>query len=938
MRFRPLALAVVGAILVAAGAALAQSAFDVGRVGPRLGLLANGRALTPLGRQVSLGNFPTGGALTPDGRFYWTVSTGRGLNDIRIVSLTSRKVVQVLPLPGASGGIAMDRTRRVAYVSGVADSDHKDAQVPKGKGRGGDVIHLLAYTRAGAARELDPIPVPAPGDTPAPQAFPPTDTLTKKISWPGRLAVARDGKHLLVPLNLADRAAVVDLPSKRVRYVPVGSYPYGAAILPDQKTGLVTNEAAGTVSVINLQTAQKVKDIQVAGALSHPEAVITDVAGKRGYVAIANADQVAVLDLKTLTVERTLSVARPEGDGVSPVDVALTPDGSRLLVAEAGADEIAVFGVPGSTRGRTAAQRRADAVLTHELRAATARDPGHAAKADNAAERAASARVTARPAESAFPLIGRIPVGSYPADVEVSRNVANACDVPAIRRRRRTPPAGAPRRCPKLVWVAGKGAGVGPNPKGPNPYVINDDNALSQNYLPSIVNGRAGIADMPSDASVRALTPAASKQLRPSNPQTAPADTPLRPDGPIKHVFYIVRENRTYDQVLGDDARGDGAPDLTIFGNRVTPNMHALVNRFPLLDHVYANSEASIDGHFWTSAAKVSDYVHKNWNQNYGGRGRPYDFGVFSVTWPSNGFIFDQLQRQGISYFNFGEAVAGVVPLTDKDRDGTATAEVAAKFAKSDIGAPIGCYANDAFIFKNSLTQNSVSDASVPAGYPLNTESRFDCFKSKFGLQLATSSVPAFTYITLPMDHTQGGGVGTFTPRAYVANNDLGLGQMVDLISHSSIWSSSAIFVIEDDSQDGADHIDAHRIPAAVISPYAKRGAVVHTRYDFLSVIRSMGLILGMKPLGLFDNLATPMYDAFSGTPDNAAAYDVKTPTWDLAERNKASSAAARLSHGLNLSQPDRVPQRILDRILWKTIYGDKAEPPPSGPNATPGG
>jgi phospholipase C len=188
------------------------------------------------------------------------------------------------------------------------------------------------------------------------------------------------------------------------------------------------------------------------------------------------------------------------------------------------------------------------------------------------------------------------------------------------------------------------------------------------------------------------------------------------------------------------------------------------------------------------------------------------------------------------------------------------------------------------------------------------------------------------------MDHSQGGSAGTFTPRAYVATNDLALGQFVDLISHSSIWAQTAIFVIEDDSQDGADHVDAHRIPAAVISPYAKRGAVVHTRYDFLSVIRSMGLILGMQPMGLFDNLATPMYDAFSATPDNAEAFDAKAPTWDLVERNAARSAAARLSKGLNLAQPDRVPQRVLDRILWKTIYGDHAEPPPPGPNANPGG
>jgi phospholipase C len=203
---------------------------------------------------------------------------------------------------------------------------------------------------------------------------------------------------------------------------------------------------------------------------------------------------------------------------------------------------------------------------------------------------------------------------------------------------------------------------------------------------------------------------------------------------------------------------------------------------------------------------------------------------------------------------------------------------------------------------------------------------------------VAGNNVPAFTYITLPMDHTEGATVGHPTPRAYVANNDYGLAQVVDTISHSSIWKESAIFVIEDDSQDGADHVDAHRIPAFVISPYAKRGAVVHTRYDFLSVIRSMELILGMNPLGLFDHLATPMYDAFTSNADNGEPYSAISPTWPLNERNANTRANQRLAGGLNFRQTDRVPQVVLDRQLWKSVYGPNSEPPPPGPNATAGG
>jgi hypothetical protein len=367
--------------------------------------------------------------------------------------------------------------------------------------------------------------------------------------------------------------------------------------------------------------------------------------------------------------------------------------------------------------------------------------------------------------------------------------------------------------------------------------------------------------------------------------------------------------------------------------------MHALVKRFPLLDHVYANSEASIDGHFWTSASAVSDYVVKNWHQNYAGRQRPYDFGVYAVSWPPKGFLFDQAEKQGISWANYGEAIAGDVPLPDKDRDPSETAEVAAKFAKSDLGPPSqGCYPNDASIGTNPLTGGVAEtyDSSVPAGAKPGAESRFDCFRLKLTAQLATNSVPAFNYLVLPSDHTVGTTPGGRTPRAMIAENDYALGQMVDLISHSPIWSSSLILVLEDDSQDGADHVDAHRIPALAISPYAKRGAVVHTRYDFPSFIRTLELVVGMTPLNLFDALGVPLYDAFSSTPSNIQPYSAIPPKVNLTERNSASSPAAAQSQGLNLVIPDQVPQDELDSILWQSVHGAGSLPPPPGPNAEP--
>ncbi len=865
-----LVVSLIAALAGAAVAAVAAGGRHKGRIGPRLRLTGNGRHLQPPGRLVTLGHFPTGGAVTPDGRFYWTVSTGRALNDIRIVRVDHKKprVVQVLPLPGASGGIAIDRAQRLVYVSGVADSTDTDQERPGLPGRAGDVIHVFRYNRHnGRGSEIGTIPVPPPSSAPVPENFPPKTSGHQ--SWPDRLAISSDGRTLLVPLNLADAAAIIDTATHAVRYVPSGPFPYGAAILPGGKVGLVSNEGPGTVSAIDLVGGRKLKDIQVGANISHPEAIALDPRAPRAYVAIANEDQVAVIDTSRLAVSRVLSVQRSQGGGESPVALTVTPNGRRLVVAEAGADELSVFSLPGGN------------------------------------------------------MLGRVPTASYPADVQVARG--------------------------KLMWIAAKGFGAGANLNGPNPFVSNDNNLLAHPGTAVLSSGRAGVLQFPTNRKLRHFTAVANHQIIPVNYEKPPAGTPLRPNGPIKHVFYIVRENRTYDQVLGDDPRGDGDPQLSLFGQQITPNFHALVRRFPLLDHVYADSEASIDGHFWTSAANVSDYTQKNWEQNYAGRGRPYDFGVYSISWPGTGFLFDRAQQQNISYFNFGEAVAGTVPLTSLDKDDTAsqTAAVNQKFSHSDLGAvAVGsaaqCYPNDASIGTDAIASaahvtRETFDSSVPAGAGPLSESRAACFSTRFEQWLASNSVPSFVYMVLPSDHTNGLDPGARTPDSMVAENDYGLGQIVDQITHSYLWSSSAIFVLEDDSQDGADHVDAHRMPGAVFSPYAKPGAVIHTRYDMLSFIRSMELILGMHPLALGDAVATPMYDAFQSTPANSAPFSVVGPTYPLLQRNPNNAFDRAMTRGYDFVNRDRVPQDVFDRVLWYAAHGHGSQPPPPGPNAVKG-
>jgi YVTN family beta-propeller protein len=737
------------------------------------------------------------------------------------------------------------------------------------------------------------IEVPPPSGAPAYQDFPPQ---TGKRSWPRDLAVTPDGETLIAALNLADYAAIVDTRTEKVRYVKVGHYPYGAAVSRDGKLGFVTSETDGTVSVIDLDARKVVKKIQVGPHLSHPEGMATDPKRDRVYVALANQDLIAVINTNKLDVERTLSVERPQGIGTGPVALNVTRDGCDLLVANSGEDSVAVFALSASSRCDRPVKR--------------------------SRKRAEAARSRARRRGVApFELVGRLPVGSYPTDVDST-----------------------PRR-KKLVWVSARGVGVGPNPNGPNPNSPSDsdDEINSFQYLPSIVRGSSGILAFPNDRRIRKLTARVSRQIVPTNTESPPAGTPIARPAPgqkIEHVFYIVKENRTYDQVLGDDARGDGDPKLTLFGEKFTPNLHALAKRFPLLDHVYANSEASIDGHYWTAAGAVSDYVVKNWHQNYAGRKRPYDFGGYVVSAPPKGYLFQRAENEGVSYFNYGEALAGLSPLPDKDRTDAETQLAAKILTHSDIGVPQPgpvCYEGD--LSNSSLIGSQgaidVYDSSLPLGAKPGSRSRFDCFRARFNSQVATGSVPHFNYMVLPNNHTQGVTPDRRTPAAQVASNDWGLGQIVDLISHSPIWDKSLILVVEDDSQDGADHVDAHRIPALAISPYAKEGAVVHTRFDQLSFIRTLEIIVGLKALHLGEALAVPLYDAFDATPSNSGPYEAIKPSVDMTARNPTTAANARLSSSLPLNSTDRVPQRVLDRILWQYVHGIHSKPPPPGPNAS---
>jgi YVTN family beta-propeller protein len=991
----------VGALgVLAAAAALAVADIGPGEIGPALGITANGHALRPLGRLTLLGDFPTGSALTPDGRFLWVTDCGHGSNDVRVMDVASGHVVQMLPLPGCYGGIAIAADGRRAYVGGTP----KGGSPTEGptKGDQGDVVHVFTIDAAsGHGVEQDPIAIPASsGGSGRTNALPPVSGVGS--AYPEGLAISPDARTLLVSLNAADKAAIIDLASGQATLVSTGAYPDGVAF-DHQGRGYVSNEYDGTVTVIDVAQAQVVATISgLGGALgdknSHPEGMVADPRRDRIYVAVTNRDLIAMIDTTSLHVIKTVSVGRPEGLGTAPVKLTETPDGQTLYAADAGEDAIAavslstrppagadvarrtVIRVPSLTsitrysraqrsalralagargkgaharalrryrrrlatlqrrylRGRTQSacagpSRRAANAYVRALLGAIARPRRQRARLIARARRALPAIVGCPAAPGYVPnlpadrLIGRLPTAAYPTDVHVTSDGS------------------------RLLWIAGKGLGAGPNPTyyfggdkrpGVTPPKANSDYGT---YVLDKLLGRVGTLATPSDLQIRAATASADRQARPANAESPPPGTPVVPNGPIKHVFYIVRENRTYDQIFGSDARGDGDPKLELFDDNgvpaplggVTPNAHRLAHVFPLLDHFYADSEVSSDGHVITSSAYATDYVQKDVPANYSGRNRGMDTGIYPVTFPPKDFILDQAARQGVTFRNYGEAGAGTTPFAN---DGRATYPQVA--ANTDNTYPnnlfIGCL-QPAGPVGNLQTCTQDSGNVDGTGTVIASKSRVNTFVTQFQAQAASGTVPALNFFILPNDHTNGTTPNDYSPQALIADNDLGLGQMVDAISHSSIWASSAIFVLEDDSQDGADHVDAHRMPAFVISPWAKRGAVVHTRYDQYSMLHTAEILLGLAPLSLNDALATPMYDAFATKPDAAGTvYQAIQPTQALNQINTAATPAAALSTQLPWNRIDVVPQAISDQVLWASAHGDGVAPPPPGPNASP--
>nr|WP_229581494.1 bifunctional YncE family protein/alkaline phosphatase family protein [Persicitalea jodogahamensis] len=452
----------------------------------------------------------------------------------------------------------------------------------------------------------------------------------------------------------------------------------------------------------------------------------------------------------------------------------------------------------------------------------------------------------------------------------------------------------------KIYVANGKGVTSLANPGGPQPTMTGAERAKAE-YIGSLFQGNLSIIDKPDEDLLAGYTrlvyentPYTKERETVSEGQKGnPIPGEVGGSSPIKYVFYIIKENRTYDQIFGDMPEGNGDSSLCLFPEKITPNHHALAREFVLLDNFYVNAEVSADGHNWSMAGYATDFVEKTWPTSYGGRGGTYDYeGTREAAHPKDGFIWDYCKRAGVSYRSYGEFVSNNGP---------------------NIKALEGHY-----------------DPNY-RGYDLSYKDvdRVAAWEKDFDALLAANKVPHFNTLRISNDHTSGLRIGAPTPFAQVADNDLALGRFVEHLSKSSIWNESVVFVVEDDAQNGPDHVDAHRSVALVIGPHVKRNYVDHTMYSTTSLLRTMELILGLPPMSQYDAAATPLWRSFTAKAETKT-FTALPSNVDLNQKNVAVNKHSIRSGELNLAVPDAIDDVEFSEIVWKAVKGlDSKMPAP---------
>ncbi|HEY2027214.1 MAG TPA: bifunctional YncE family protein/alkaline phosphatase family protein [Gemmatimonadaceae bacterium] len=657
-------------------------------------------------------------------------------------------------------------------------------------------------------------------------------------------------------------------------------YPGGLALSRDGRTLYVAENLADSLAVVDVRSGRVVQRVATG---RYPYAV---AAAPDGAVYVSNWGG------------RELSAFGPRGDGTlqpageifvgrHPSALLLNPRGNRLFVAMASIDRVAsvdlahrrVVGMlldappfgpgEGSTPNALALSTDGNRLFVAEA------DANAVAVFDLAPTTSGLAGSTGSDL-----LVGRIPSGWYPTSLLA--------------------------RGDTLLVASGKGRGTRANPDGPRPVRTTTHAQLpGRNTTLSQLDGSFMIA--PLARADRATLGEYSARVARANGWTEPARLAHRYP-PLEHVIYVIKENRTYDQVLGDLPLADGDTSLVMFGRTVTPNHHALAERFGTFDRFFVNAEVSADGHIWSMSAYATDYVEKTLQLNYSDRGRSYDYegtnhGVVTdddVAAPARGFLWDLAQRKGITFRDYGEYV--VPSETDAD----------------DI-LPAGYRGDKPFLASHTNPAYPGFDLAI------SDQHRADIWIAELKEFSQRGAMPALEIVKLPNDHTSGARAGAPTPRAHVADNDLALGRIIDALSHSPFWKNTVVFVLEDDAQSGPDHVDSHRSPLLVISPYVRAG-VVHRFANTTDVLRTIEEILGLDALSQFDYFGRPLREIWSDTPD-LRPWTALTPAQSLAEKNPAGTRGAAQSSMLDLRVEDAADEAAFNRILWEAIRPGVAYP-----------
>jgi DNA-binding beta-propeller fold protein YncE len=638
----------------------------------------------------------------------------------------------------------------------------------------------------------------------------------------------------------AGTISAVDLKSGKVAKSAVcGGRPYDVVLSRNRAMLYVSDWAGRAVLAIRPEDLRVVSRIAVG---EHPNQLALHPKDDRLFVACASTNNVSVIDTKQGVVNETISTAlfpkAPEGS--TPDALAIAPDGKTLFVVNA--------------------------------------DNNCAALVD-----------ISTPNESQVK--GFIPTGWYPTAVAVTRDGKN------------------------LLIGVGKGLQTKANPFTRKPKVAATPRKTAGRRLPfpyigTTLSGALSIVPIPDDRTLATYTAQVyancpySDTLLSRAPSRQKSVIPSRVGDPcpIKHVIYIIKENRTYDQVFGDIKEGNGDPSLVMFGERVSPNHHKLAREFVLLDNLYCNGQVSRDGHPWSTMAYNTDYVARDWQLTYSNRRGVDDDDDANLSKAPSGYLWDSCARNGLSYRSYGEYGRRV-----SQPDGN---------LRMDAAVP-------------GLVGHMCPDYGVPKvkGQKQRDTENVAIFLKEFKEYERKGNLPRFIVMSLGEDHTTGTRTGTFTPEACVGSNDVALGQLVETVSKSKLWPEIAIFVIEDDAQNGPDHVDAHRTVGLVISPYVRRKAVDSTQYSTVGMIRTIELILGLPPLSQYDAAARPMFASFSDKPD-LTPYEHVPAIIDITAVNGPSAYGAARSMKMDFSEYDRVNDFELNEILWRSIKGVNAPLP----------